>query len=174
MSMDQIEQQAERFAECREQLSQTCAQMHAEMNKVKAHYLSDMRRWAAAAHLERDHLYNAIEASPELFKKPKTKILHGIKCGYRKMPGQVKFDDEETVINRITKALPNQAAALIKTKRTLDKTALQKLSAAELKKLGVSIVDVDDTMIAKPVDDEFQKVIDALLAENDDTPEVLL
>ena len=67
------------------------------------------------------------------------------------------------MVARIKKHLPEQADVLIRTKEAPVKEALAQLTAAELKKIGVTIEDAGDTVVIKPVDSEVDKLVDALL-----------
>jgi hypothetical protein len=69
------------------------------------------------------------------------------------------------VVARIKKHLPEQADVLIKLKETPVKDALAQLSAAELKKLGVTVSEAGDQVVVKPVDSEVDKMVDALMKE---------
>ncbi len=69
------------------------------------------------------------------------------------------------MVARIKKHLPEQADVLIKLKETPVKDALAQLSAAELKKLGVTVSEAGDQVVVKPVDSEVDKMVDALMKE---------
>lgn len=169
MTIEQIETQAQAVSTARSRLTDVLAEMQAQRDKITKNYTDDLRVLVAEVQLEQDELIELIGLSPELFTKPKTRVLHSIKCGFRKPPSKVFFDDEEKVAGRIGKFLPDQKIALVKTKSKVDKKALQKLSKATLKKLGVSITDdTDDEVVCVPVADEFQKLIDSLLATADE------
>ena len=57
---------------------------------------------------------------------------------------------------------------LIKTVETPQKKALEKLSAAELKKLGVTVGDDEDVVVVRSMDSEIDKIVKLLL----DTEEI--
>lgn len=169
MTMEQIETQAQAVSTARSRLVDVLAEMQAQRDEITKNYTDNLRVLVAEVQLEQDELSELIDLSPELFAKPKTRVLHGIKCGFRKSPKKVEFDDEEKVAERIKKLLPGQKLVLIKTKNTINKKAVQKLPKAMLENLGVSITDdADDEVVCVPVADEFQKLIDSLLATADE------
>ena len=90
-------------------------------------------------------------------------MFAGIKVGYAKGKGALSFDDADSVVARIKKHLPEQADVLIRTKEAPVKEALAQLSAAELKKIGVTLSEAGDQTVVRPVDSEVDKMVDALL-----------
>ncbi len=174
MSMAEIEKQTENFAAARRELIALIETINTERHAVTQRHAQNLRELTEVLINERDLLYVHIESNLELFEKPKTRVLHDIKIGYRKMLDEMQIDDVDSVIKRIVKTLPEQVQQLINTKMKLNKPALQKLPENILKNLGVSVNEVGDAMIIKPVGGEFDRIIDALLTETDDDPEVLL
>ena len=104
-----------------------------------------------------------VEANPGCFIRPRTQVFAGIKVGYAKGKGALSFDDADSVVARIKKHLPEQADVLIRTKEAPVKEALAQLSAAELKKIGVTLSEAGDQTVVRPVDSEVDKMVDALL-----------
>lgn len=88
-----------------------------------------------------------------------------MKVGYQKGKGTISFEDADSVVARIKKHLPDQADVLIKLKETPVKDALAQLSAADLKKIGVTVSEAGDQVVIKPVDSEVDKMVDALLKD---------
>ena len=81
---------------------------------------------------------------------------------------EIAIADEAKVIERIRKKLPAQVASLVKVKETVDKTALRKLKATDLAKLGLAVSNpVDEVTITVPSTD-IDKLVDALLEEDGD------
>ena len=69
------------------------------------------------------------------------------------------------MIALIRQKLPGRASSLIKRKETLDKTALRKLSATDLAKIGLTVSDpVDKVTITVPSTD-VDKLVDALMED---------
>lgn len=166
MDIQTIEKHAGDYAADRAHLAELVGRMQTEIDAVKQRYLPDIRSAVAQGGTSRDALHAAIEAAPTLFEKPKTRVLMGIKCGFRKLKGQVSFQDEGAIIERIRAQLPKtQADLLIRRKESVDKNACYDLTLADLKRLGISIADDEDTVVIKPADGGVDKVIDELLKE---------
>ena len=77
--------------------------------------------------------------------------------------GAISFEDADSVVARIKKHFPDQVDVLIRTKEEPVKDALSNLSAADLKKIGVTVSEAGDKCVVKPVDSEVDKMVDALL-----------
>lgn len=163
-SMDDIERLAADFSEIRDELRRHVVVVETKVRAIRERHANDLRVLAAVVVEKRDALHTAIEASPALFKKPKSRILHGIKLGFAKAKGKVDFADAAKVVARIRKHLPDQAETLIKVTETPAKDALVNLTGADLKRIGVTVTDTQDKAFARPVDTEIDKLIDALLA----------
>jgi hypothetical protein len=118
---------------------------------------------AAEAFLE---LHTGIANNPQLFEKPRTFIVHGIKIGYQKQKGKVVIADEAKTIALIRKHLGEDAAAtLIKTVESVIKPAAANLSASDLKRTGIELTADTDKVVISSVDSDLDKLIDRLLEE---------
>ena len=108
-------------------------------------------------------LHASVEASADLFQKPKSRLLHGIRLGFAKAKGKLVIDDEATVVRLIRRHLPNRFADLVKVTEKPLKDPLSRLTGDELKKLGVRVESDTDEAFVKPADSEIDKLVDALL-----------
>lgn len=154
------------FADARLVLSDRMRAMNDEIEAVKRKYLPIIRHAVNKAKSLKENLSNAIEESRDLFKRPKTMTVHGIKFGLQKVSDDIEWDDEETVINRIKKTMVGQINVLINTKETLCKTALKQLPAPDLKKIGVSLVVGSEQVLIKDTNSDIDKLVQKLLDED--------
>jgi hypothetical protein len=161
--MNQIELAAKKYADARARMTCIVAELETDMDVIKKAALPKLRRAVAAAAEHHDALKALVEAAPELFEKPKTATFHGIRLGYMKGKGKIEWDDADQVVRLIEKHYPLQADVLITTTKKPAKDALNNLTAAELKKLGISIEDGGEAVFIKPVDSAVDKMVDALL-----------
>lgn len=163
MSIETIEALARQHAVARTLLTERVKACRDEMNAIKTRKLPGIK--SAVAGLQETHsaLHEAIDAERGLFDKPKTRVLHGIKCGLQKAKGKLSFANAEGVIKLIKKHFTDQAEVLINTKETLVKKALQNLPAVDLKKIGCTISDTSDEVFIASTDGEIDKLVDALL-----------
>ena len=130
---------------------------------LRREHLPGIKRALARAAETEAALRALVEANPGCFIRPRTQVFAGIKVGYAKGKGALSFDDADSVVARIKKHLPEQADVLIRTKEAPVKEALAQLSAAELKKIGVTLSEAGDQTVVRPVDSEVDKMVDALL-----------
>lgn len=166
MNIETIEKHAGDYAADRAHLAAIVGRMNAEIEAIKAKYLPPIR--VAVRHVAERHdtLRAAIEDGQDLFVKPKTRVLMGVKVGYRKQKGSVTFADEAAVIERIKRLLPEeQAALLIRVRESLDKNACYDLAVPDLKRLGIGVERDEDIPVIKPADSEVDKLVDALLKD---------
>ena len=170
-SLADIEKRAKAYALAREHLAGIVQTMNTGIETIKRDNLKRLRKAVAEAAEQHDALKALVEAAPGCFVKPRSLIFHGIKLGYAKGKGKIEWDDADQVIRLIKKHFPEQADVLIATAERPAKDALAQLTAAELKKLGISVTDGGDAVFIKPADSAVDKMVDALL--RDATAEVV-
>jgi hypothetical protein len=164
-TLGEIERLARDYADARARLGETVQDLGDKQEALRRQYLPGIKRQVGIAKERRARLVAAIEDNPELFERPRTIIVHGIKIGLRKAKGIVEWASEETVIKLIKKCLPNQADLLIKTTEKLLKKPLQQLPGADLKKIGVTVRGAEDEPVIEPVDSEVDKLVEKLLKD---------
>lgn len=116
---------------------------------------------------KRQKLEVAISENKDLFQKPRTLLMQGIKIGFQKGKGNLEWDDNAQVVKLIRKHYPEQADVLIVVEEKPSAKALENLSVAELKKIGVTVQETGDQIVIKPVDSKIDKMIDDLCKEED-------
>lgn len=170
--MQTIELLAAAAAEARGVLAERVQHLQDSIDALTRAALPEIRQAVRAAAGDLDRLRAAIEAAPELFEKPRTRVLNGIRCGYMKQRGEVSMADEAKTIERIRSLLPkDQAALLIRTRESVHKPAVYDLTAADLKRLGISIAEDHDAVYIKLADSAVDKVVAALLKGAEDAVE---
>lgn len=162
-TLDTISKQAEVHAQARTLLAERVTALTDAQAALRREHLPGIKRALNRAAETEAALRALVDANPECFKKPRTQVFSGIKVGYAKGKGALSFDDPDAVVSRIKKHLPDQADVLIRTKEAPVKEALAQLTAAELKKIGVTVSEAGDQTVVKPVDSEVDKMVDALL-----------
>lgn len=162
-ALETITKAAEVHSQARSLLSERVTALRDAQAALHREHLPAIKRALAKAAESEAKLRALIEDHPECFVKPKTQVLAGIKVGYAKGKGAISFEDADSVVARIKKHFPDQVDVLIRTKEEPVKDALSNMSAADLKKIGVTVSDADDKCVVKPVDSEVDKMVDALL-----------
>jgi len=161
-----IERQAQKYSQAREVLAGHVADFNAALDKLRQQYLPGIRKAAARCQDLQSELARDIAPRPDLFVKPRTMTLSGIKVGFQKGKGKLVWDDEEKVVARIKDKYSKQRAdVLIIVTEKPSKEALGLLPAAELKALGVTIEDAADTVYIKAIDSEIDKLVARILDE---------
>ncbi len=158
-----IDKRARAFADARAEVAAVVTVLNDGIDALKRESMPALKRGIARVAERHDHLRGIIEANPQLFTKPKTVVLHGVKVGFAKGKGGISFDDPAQVVKLIRKHLPEQADVLIITKESPAKDALAQLSAAELKKIGCTVVNTGEQVVIKPADSEVDKLVDTLI-----------
>lgn len=171
MSMELIETQTRTYAEARAVLASRVSALHDELEKAKRRSLPGIKRALGAAKAAEEELQATIEAHPELFEKPRSVILHGVRVGYQKAKGTLQWEDDDRVVELIARHHPDLLDTLVKRIEKPIKAALNTLSVGELKKLGVTVIESGDQVLIKAVDSEVDKLVDALLRDAGDEAE---
>lgn len=162
-TMQDIESKAKTHAAARLALTNHVALLNAEIEAVKQKRLKKLRDLVATATSTGDELLEMVRESEELFKKPKSVVLHNVKLGFKKLPGKIDIANPDQTIKLIKKHFPELADNLIDTKETPSKQGLNTCDAATLKKVGVTVTsDTDVAFISDPAS-EVDKIVDALL-----------
>lgn len=124
-----------------------------------------LRQATIRARACKEALAGQVEAAPRLFENPKTRVLHGIKLGWRKAPDAWSYPPDAALVAAIKEHLPELAAALIEVKETPHKPSIKMLSEEALADLAVSCTPGQDQLVLDPVDSEVDKLIKALLGD---------
>lgn len=137
-----------------------------ELDAIKSRHRSDVMAAVERYRAAYANLNSSIEAKPELFVKPRTFVFHNIKIGMQKPVGKLVFEDEEKVVALIKKHFDAQFNVLVSTRHTLNKDALGRLAADDLKKIGGTVKDTTDQVVIKPMAGDVEKMVAALIADN--------
>lgn len=171
LSMEQMQKRAAAVAAVRTTLADLLSALEAELQTVKDGHLQDIRRAARRVADGHNKLRDAIEANPDLFKRPRTQTVDGLRFGYRKKVGKMTWDDDAKVIERMRRLQAlgeisaEQMELLInKVERPVVK-ALEQLDGRMLKRLGVEVQADSDQVVILGVDAQIEKQIDAMIKD---------
>jgi hypothetical protein len=165
--MDKIESLAGAFATARGELAEQIETLRDMQEAAKRQRLRFIRAALTKFTAAHDVLKNAVQDSADLFQAPKTRMLHGVKVGFMKQRGKLEIDNTDQVVKLIRKHFPEQFDALVKTTYTPVRPALQNMQVGDMKRLGVRVTDDVDAVVIKPADSELDKLIDALLNDEE-------
>lgn len=116
----------------------------------------------AAAHRA---LLDLLEAAPNLFVKPRSINVNGVRAGYRKAEDQLDWGEDAALIKRIRALLPEQADLLIRTEESLVADALVQLDAKQHRALGISRITGADNPYVTVGSADVEKLAQALIAD---------
>jgi hypothetical protein len=165
MPLADVETHTKSYKAARDKLAGRVAALTAEVEAVKRRKLPGIKAAVAEAGEARSALEASIDANRNCFTRPKTLVIAGIRVGLAKGKGRLVYDDEQTVVERIRRQLPDAADNLVKVTEKPIRKALEQLSSADLKRLGCTIEDTGDQIVIKPTDADVDKIVNALLAE---------
>ncbi len=166
ISMTTIEERARYYAACRDELATRINALEAEVIVARERHRIGLLDALRAHKRAEEDLRCAIAAAPELFDKPRTRVLHGIRMGYQKGKGGLEIADEETTVKLIRKHCPDKFDALVKVIERPIRKALQNLDAGLLKKLGIGILGTGDVIVLAATDGDLDKLIKALQGDD--------
>jgi hypothetical protein len=158
-SLEPIAKATRQFADARRELAAVVDATNRRMRLIYEDNLAQIRKLLARVTDSRTALEALLLASPELFAQPRTVVVHGVKIGLRKGKGAIDWDDDEQIVRLIKKLFPEQADVLIRTTERPIKNALAELSAADLKRLGVTVEETGDVPVIQPADSAVDKVV---------------
>ena len=165
MTLDDVATLARAYADTREALETVAEEIEHERRHAVRRRMRALKARVAEASAAKEALRVAIKAAPELFAKPRTRALEGVKVGYRKMPGRFEIADEGFAIRRVR--LAEREDEFIRVKESIDRAALKRLTVRELAQIGVSLVEPDDEVVIATAPSDLDKLVDALLADDD-------
>jgi hypothetical protein len=164
MNLTDLQSLTQPYANARGQLANVVVELNDAIEALKRKKLPMIKDLVARAAEREAKLRAAIESAPQLFEQPRTVIFHGIKIGLQKGKGGIEFDDPDKVLALIRKNFTeDEAAVLIRSVETPDKTMLKDLPVSELKKIGCTVGNTGDEVVIRPVDTAVDKIVNALL-----------
>lgn len=164
MSMQEIETLTQSYADTYRDLESVVQSLEDEVRAIKRSKMVKIRQLAAESAAHKEAVLSAVVASPGLFKKPRTRIIAGVKVGLQKRRGKVVIDDEEATIRRMRALLPiEQVELLVRVREDVYKQAVYDLSAGDLRRLGIKIADDTDEPLVKIAGEDIEALVDSML-----------
>lgn len=167
-TLNEVDTQTKAYSAARGELAEAVGTLQDAIQSLTRKHLPVIKRRVQAAKDAEAALRATIEGNPALFVKPRTLTLHGIKVGYRKANGRIEWEDADQVVKLIKRHFADQADVLIATKEKPAKEALEQLSAADLKKLGITVEETGDVVVIKDTASDVDKLVKALLKEDEE------
>ena len=160
-----LEKLCQRYdAECMA-LEAGVAALEADLEAVKQRHLAKLKRQAAVVARAEAELASAVEQAPQLFKRPRTLVLHGTKIGFANTIGSVVFEDGDYVVKAVRNVMPERFDEFVKTEFTPRKDALRKLTPDELDVLACRVEGDGEVVVLKRVAGDVEKLMDKLISK---------
>ncbi len=166
-SMTDIENLTKTFAGARDELASRLDALREEQAAAKRRRLQGIKNALQRVQASYDELHAAVEASPQLFDKPKTRVLHGIRVGWIKQRGKLEIADTAATVKALRKLLGDEADAYIKVTESPVRSALANLPAKDLQRCGIAVADDVDAVVIKAASGDLDKLIDALINDQE-------
>lgn len=161
----EIDTLARQYADAQAALDTLTSDLRAQIDEVVRSHWPELRKATTRAAERYEALFTLVSESRTAFEKPKTKILHGVRIGYRKAADSVQVLNAENTCALIAKHLPDQADVLISTTKKPVMAGLVQLDDAQLKQIGCKRIPGLDEPIATVADTELDKVVAALMKD---------
>ncbi|TAN12927.1 MAG: hypothetical protein EPN34_03120 [Burkholderiaceae bacterium] len=170
-TMQDIQKRAAILASTRDALAGTLRDLQARVDALKRAELPRIQRNARTVAADYSRLADLIRDNRELFAKPRTYIVQGLRFGLTKKRGKMTWGTDQQLIERIKRLAAagdiagDQLAILIQTTEKPVAKALEQLDGKLLKKLGVTVeADCDDVLI-KSVGGDVEKAVNAVIKD---------
>lgn len=165
----QLDALAKNYAARRARVQEIVETIEDEIRTVHRKHRRALHEALATAEGAQGALRAEILAHPELFEKPKTITIHGLKIGYRKGSGKVEWEiEDDQLVAKLRKRFGEDSESFVACVKTVEKIVtdgLRDLEAKDLAALGVTIEDVGDVPFIKSVEGEADKLVKRLLKE---------
>ena len=157
------------YRDARADVAERVRLLRARQRKYTRRLIPGLRARVSAQALAGKEIREHLLAHRERFRRPRTRVLAGIRVGWRKRPGRLVIPDPVRTVELIREKLSEdrQKALLVVTTR-IAKPALRTLSAAEMASVGVSLVAVADEPVITVPGDGLDRTVSALLADHEE------
>lgn len=166
-TLKDIETLTREYADSYQALTSDVETLEAAIRVIKKKSLPMIKRAAERAAVAKEKLKDAIEESSQLFEKPRTRLFHGVKVGLIKAKGTIEWSDADRVRILIERHMPEKLDVLCKVTYRPLKDAIAQLPAADIKRIGCTIVETGDQVLVKVADSDIERMVDALLKDDD-------
>jgi len=168
IALEDIRAAAQRLANAHNDTAGTAALLNAEIKAAIApildRYKGTIDTYAVAEAASRARLDCLLTDAPNLFVKPRSLAVDGVRCGYLKAPDTLDWDDDEIVIARIKALRPDLAPLLIRSRESLVVDALTGLDAKTLIAFGIRTITGVDASFITVGDNDAEKLTRIVIA----------
>ncbi len=159
-ALRRVELQAQLYRQQLDAAKQLIAQHNEEVEPIRRAYAPRMRHAAAEVQRAKKALINAVETAREHFRRPKSRILHGISVGFRKVPDKWLWPAESDLVKRVRDKLPLLAPTVVEVTERVRKDAL---TAEQRELLEVPCRPGKENALANERDSDVERSLATLL-----------
>lgn len=168
ITLADIRAAAENLANRHNDTSGCAALLQAEIKgaiaPILANYKATLDGYAAAEADAYHQLDQLLIAAPQLFGKPRSLTIDGVRCGYMKAADSLDWDNDAAVITRIKALKPDLADVLIRTQESLVVDALAGVDSKDLVTFGVRTITGADNSFITVSDNDAEKLTKLVIA----------
>lgn len=168
ITLEDIRAAAQRLANAHNDTAGTAALLNAEIKAAIApildRYKGTIDTYAVAEAEARARLDCLLMDAPNLFVKPRSLVIDGVRCGYLKAADTADWDDDETVIARIKALRPDLVPLLIRSRESLIVDALVGLDGKTLVAFGIRTITGVDAHFVSVGDNDAEKLTRIVIA----------
>lgn len=169
ITLNDIRQAAERLARAHQASAASAALMQEEIRAaIQPIYDRHQAQLDHTAEEEaRAHavLEAMVAGAPQLFDKPRSFAVDGVRVGYKKEPDSLDWDDDADVIARLRSLYAEHTETCIRTEETLVVDAIEQLDATAHRRLGIRRIAGADHHYITIGDSDIDKIAKTLLAD---------
>lgn len=166
-TLKEIELKAKHYSDARARLAEDMRELQDIVENAKRAALPTIKERVRVAKDHEAALRAMIAESAELFVRPRTVTVHGVKVGFAKGKGKVTFEDADQVLKLIKKNFSEeQAELLISTTEKPNKESIALLPAGDVKRIACALSGTGDQVVVKDTASDVDKLVTALLEEN--------
>lgn len=164
-----IQKRAAALSAYRDKLSALFLTLQNGLDTVKNGALPEIKRVARQVAKEHNELVDEIKAHPELFEKPRSYVVDGIKFGLQSAQGSLEWEDDEKVCERIFALaaagdIPaDQVDLLVTVSKKPVASAVRQLAPAIQRRIGVRLEGDGDQPLIKSVDSTIEKAVTSVI-----------
>jgi len=165
MTLLEIEKTTREYAAAEDALEEKALELREAIERLKREHMPAIKRALERAGETHTLLFHTIEDNPELFQRPKSRLVAGVVIGFRKQRDTLEWAGDEQLAEAIEKQLPALYPSLVEVKRKPVRDALKLLQPEQLQALGVAYDRGRDKVIIESANSEIEKWIRAIAAE---------
>ena len=167
-TLAEIRAAAEILANAHNDTSGCAALLQAEIKgaiaPILANYKATLDVYAAAEAVAYHKLDQLLVAAPQLFAKPRSLSVDGVRCGYMKAADSLDWDSDAAVIARIKALREDLAPLVIRTQESLVVDALAGVDSQDLVTFGVRTITGADNSFITVSDNDAEKLTKLVIA----------